>query len=369
MAAETHNSSAGVPDPLHPDWAAYERPAQLPPPLINDPALPLVSIVTPSFNQGRFLAETINSVLAQDYPNLEYWVIDGGSSDETLAVLRSFAADKRLHWLSEPDRGQSDAINKGWRRCRGAILAWLNSDDTYLPGAVKTQVAALQRHAACGAVYGDAQYVNSQGQPVGVVYGRPFSRLGLVRLELPIQPTVFLRREVCAQAGPLRCDFNYGLDTEYWLRVSRLAPWHYEPALIATYRLHAHSKTVEHRQAFYADWLRSAALFFADPALSAAERAARGYVIADIYSAMANLEAQNGTFHTSVRYLGWAWAAGGLRPRMLKWLPSLLERRLPFRFTPLLTTGWTWWHSRAQQSRGAGILTACKIPHSAALAP
>lgn len=102
-----------------PAWAAYAPPEPLPPLQVRDPARPLVSVVTPSLNQGRYLAATLRSVLEQDYPNLEYWVIDGGSQDGTLAVLHTFATDPRLNWLSEPDRGQSDAINKGWGRSRG----------------------------------------------------------------------------------------------------------------------------------------------------------------------------------------------------------------------------------------------------------
>src|SRR5262245_52563381 len=96
---------------------------------------PLVTVVTPSFNQGRFIRETIESVLAQGYPALEYLVMDGGSTDDTVDVLKNYG--DRLTWVSEPDGGQASAINKGWRRARGAILAYLNSDDTYLPGAVE----------------------------------------------------------------------------------------------------------------------------------------------------------------------------------------------------------------------------------------
>ncbi len=102
-------------------WADHPTPERLPPIVMNDPALPLVSIVTPSYNQGRFIRATIESVLTQDYPNIEYWVIDGGSTDETVSILREYEHDPRFHWLSEPDKGQSDAVNKGWSRCRGVL--------------------------------------------------------------------------------------------------------------------------------------------------------------------------------------------------------------------------------------------------------
>src|SRR5258708_6136901 len=125
-------------------WDAYPAPDGLPKPVINDLTLPLVSIVTPSFNQGQFIRETIESVLTQDYPNIEYWVIDGGSTDETLAILREYEGDPRFHWLSEPDKGQSDAINKGLVRCHGEIFAWLNSDDVFIKEALGHVVAGWQ---------------------------------------------------------------------------------------------------------------------------------------------------------------------------------------------------------------------------------
>ena len=109
---------------------------------------PTVSIVTPSFNQGRFIRETIESVLSQDYPAIEYMVIDGGSTDETVSILKSYG--NRIFWISEPDSGQSDAINKGWKRATGEILTWLNSDDVYLPGAIAKAADYLQRHPNVG---------------------------------------------------------------------------------------------------------------------------------------------------------------------------------------------------------------------------
>lgn len=332
--------------PRHPAWDAYPVPADLPPVVIRDPALPLVSIVTPSFNQGRFIHETIASVLGQNYPNIEYWVIDGGSSDATGAVLRNFAGDPRLHWISEPDQGQSDAINKGWSRCRGEIVAWLNSDDTYLPGAIRTQVEALQRNPACGGVYGDAVYIDAESREIARLPSRPYRRLRLVRLEAPIQPTTFLRRSVCERIGPLNQAFRYSMDSDYWVRAARVAAFSYTPAAIATYRLHGESKTVAQFDGFYRDWLAVADAFFADPGLSAEEQRARPGVYADIASAMANLEARRGDLAASLRYLGWALALAGPRPRMAKWPFCLLERRLPIALTPRLTHWWAAWQRR-----------------------
>ena len=125
---------------------------------------PLVTVVTPSFNQGRFIRETIESVLSQDYPNLEYMVIDGGSTDDTLSILKSY--QDRFAWVSEPDRGQAHAINKGWRCAKGEILAWLNSDDIYQPGAIRTAVEYFIHNQQVGMVYGEAYHVDESGQPI-----------------------------------------------------------------------------------------------------------------------------------------------------------------------------------------------------------
>ncbi len=324
-------------------WDAYPPPADLPPVLINDPTLPLVSIVTPSYNQGRFIRETITSVLTQDYPNIEYWVIDAGSTDETLAILREYAHDPRLHWISEPDQGQSDAINKGWSRCRGDIVAWLNSDDTYLPSALRTMVGALLRYPECGVVYGDALYTDAASNVISRLYSRPYDPLRLVRLELPIQPTTFLRRQICTQIGPVNLAFRYSMDSEYWVRAARVTNFCYEPALVATYRLHHHSKTVANFDGFYRDWIALAAAFFADPPVAGISQRQQDTVYADIYSAIANIEARQGTLRGSLRALGLALARGGLRPRMLKWPVCLLERVLPLGLTPRLTQIWTAW--------------------------
>lgn len=324
-----------------PLWAPY-APASAPPALpLADPALPLVSVVTPSFNQGRFIGETIASVLGQEYPNLELWVIDGGSTDETLDVLRSFAHDPRLRWLSEPDRGQSDAINKGWARCRGHVLAWLNADDTYLPGAVATQVAALLADSDAGAVYGDARYTDAAGRPLGLIAGRPYDPLAVLRLEIPVQPTVFLRRELVARLGPLSLERRYSMDTDYWARAIRHAPLRRSRAEVATYRLHEASKTVSQQAGFYREWLAIAEEFFADPAMVEL-RAARPAVLADIYAAMANLEARGGSLAEATRYLAYAFTLAGPRPRSLKLPLALLDRLFPLGLAPRATALWGW---------------------------
>lgn len=321
-------------------WAVYIPHETLPPPIITDPSLPLVSVVTPSYQQGAFIAATVASVLSQDYPNLEYWVVDGGSRDETLTELERFRHDPRLKLISERDHGQSDAINKGWARCRGQILAWLNSDDTYLPGAIRAQVATLMQTPEAGAVYGDACYTATDGHPLERIAGYPFSPAAVLSLRIPIQPTVFLRRAVVAAIGPLSLERHYSMDTDYWARAISVAPWVWNRDLIATYRLHTSSKTVAQFRGFYADWIAIAEHYYRRSAATPALQRERVTVLADIYAAMANLEARSGRIGDAVRYSAYATLLAGPRPRMLKLPFALLDRRLPLNLAARVTALW-----------------------------
>ena len=323
-----------------PAWAAYIPHGMLPPPIITDPSLPLVSVVTPSYQQGAFIAATVASVLSQDYPNLEYWVVDGGSRDETLTELECFRHDPRLQVISERDYGQSDAINKGWARCRGQILAWLNSDDTYLPGAIRAQVATLMRTPEVGAVYGDACYIDADGRPLERVAGYPFSPPAVLSLRIPIQPTVFLRRTLVAAIGPLDLERHYSMDTDYWARAIRVAPWVWNREIIATYRLHTNSKTVAQFRGFYTDWIAIAEHYYRRRAPAPALQRERATVLADIYAAMANLEARSGRLSDAMRYSTYATLLAGPRPRMLKLPFALLDRRLPLNLAARATALW-----------------------------
>ena len=134
---------------------------------LNTENLPVVSIVTPSFNQGRFVEQTIQSVLAQDYPKIEYMVIDGGSTDGSAEIIRRYET-RLAYWVSEPDRGQTCAIHKGFARATGSILAWLNSDDLLAPSAVRIAVEYLRAEAGVGLVYGDRLHIDFKGNVTGV---------------------------------------------------------------------------------------------------------------------------------------------------------------------------------------------------------
>lgn len=207
---------------------------------------PLVTIVTPSFNQGHFIRDTIESVLSQDYPNLEYLVFDGGSTDETQEVLRSYGS--RLHWISEKDQGQADAVNKGFQQAKGEIFGWLNSDDTYLPGAIQKAVEFFQANPAISMVYGEAYIADAQGKIIERFHTEAFDYQRLAETCFIVQPTVFIRRHVFEVVGPLDVSLHCALDYEYWMRVGKRFRVGCMPQLLATTRVHGAAKTVAKKQ-------------------------------------------------------------------------------------------------------------------------
>ena len=220
------------------------RPAHLPNPL------PRISIITPSFNQGRYLEQTIRSVLLQGYPNLEYVVIDGGSTDESVDILRYY--DRWLHhWISEPDRGQSMAINKGLRQSTGDIVAYLNSDDYYLPGALPAVAAAFSQMPPVDLIYARCRIVDESGEPTGEQFGSIHSFREIVdlwsvwwRRRQFVQPEVFWTRRIMEKIGLLDEELHYGMDYDYWTRMlhqgAQLAPLDYP---VAAFRVHAKQKS------------------------------------------------------------------------------------------------------------------------------
>ena len=204
---------------------------------------PLVSIVTPSDNQGRFIRATIESVLSQDYPNLEYLILDGGSTDETEAVVREYAS--RVLWISEADRGQAHAINKGFRRAKGEIVAWLNSDDVMLPGAVPRAVRALEAHPQAGAVYGEGYRMDREGRITGRFPAtEPFNLWKLVHLsDYILQQTVFFRRRVLEETGFLDESLHYSMDWDLLIRIGKRYRLEYIPEYMGCLREYPEAKT------------------------------------------------------------------------------------------------------------------------------
>lgn len=199
---------------------------------------PLVSIVIPSFNQGRYIRETLDSILTQDYRPLEVLVFDGGSTDETVDVLKSYDAPE-LQWWSERDRGVVDAVNKGLARVRGEIVAIQSSDDAYLPGAIRAAVDALRAEPGLGLVYGDVEYIDSASRLTGRTNLPKFDLVAYVgkRTYIP-QPAAFFTAAAMTEAGPWREDISYAADAEFYLRIASRRGARKLDAVMARYRYH-----------------------------------------------------------------------------------------------------------------------------------
>ncbi len=216
----------------------------------------LVSIVTPSFNQAKFLEATILSVLEQDYPNIEYFIVDGGSTDGSLEIIKKY--EQRLTgWVSEKDRGQTDAINKGFGRAKGDIFAWLNSDDTYEPNAVAEAVVYLQSHPQAGMVYGDTHFIDEQDCSLGKFPAAQtdYARLRRGYVHIP-QQAAFFRAEFWRKVGPLDPTFYFAMDYDLWVRLSKIAPLHYLPQHWANFRIHEAGKTDQADERCWPEMLR-----------------------------------------------------------------------------------------------------------------
>lgn len=204
---------------------------------------PLVSIIVPSYQQARFLRTALDSILAQEYRPIEVLVLDGGSSDGSREILAGYG--NRIWFRSHPDEGQASAINEGFRRSRGEIVAWLNSDDFYYPGAIRPAVEALLANPEAGLVYGEGNQVDEQG----AVKWRfaetvPFDLWRLANVaDYILQPTVFFRRDALFAAGLLDESLNWGLDWDLWIRMGSRRPFAYIREVLAASRLHGETKT------------------------------------------------------------------------------------------------------------------------------
>ncbi len=171
---------------------------------------PLVSVITPSFNQGRFIEKTIQSVLNQSYTNIEYIIVDGGSTDNTLDILKKY--EGRCLWISEKDNGQADAVHKGFRMSRGEILAWLNSDDTYIPDAIMRVVEHFKASPDTGMLYGKNHFINERGDIIGDYPTEPFNYKKLAHFTFITQPSTFFKRNVYFDVGGLNQELHFTMD-------------------------------------------------------------------------------------------------------------------------------------------------------------
>lgn len=216
----------------------------------------LVSIVTPSFNQAKFLERTIVSVLNQDYPNIEYIIMDGGSTDGSVDIIKKYA-EKLSYWQSEKDLGQTDAINKGFFKAKGQILAWLNSDDTYEPTAISEAVEFLLNNPEVGMVYGDANFINAEDEIIGKFNAKQtnYEKLRTGFVHIPQQAS-FWRAILWQKVGPLDTSIYFAMDYDLWLRLSKISKIVHYPKLWANFRLHGDTKSISEDDRCWPDMLK-----------------------------------------------------------------------------------------------------------------
>jgi glycosyltransferase involved in cell wall biosynthesis len=270
--------------------------------------MPLVSIVTPSYNQAAFLEQTIQSVLGQEGASIEYLIVDGGSTDGSVEIIRKYA-DRLAWWVSERDAGQAEAINKGLQRAKGEIVGWLNSDDLYLPGAIAQAVAAFKAHPEAGLVFGDAVTIDPADREIGRLAFGDWGLDELLGFRIICQPAVFMRGAVLEQAGYLDPSYHYLLDHQLWLRIARLSPIYHVPQVWAQARHHPGAKNVAQPEGFSQETLRLLAWMETQPDLASRMAANRRRIEA-------------GAYRLSARYL----LDGGLPGRALRDYGRALRR-------------------------------------------
>jgi glycosyltransferase involved in cell wall biosynthesis len=244
-------------------------------------ALPGISLITPSFNQARFIRSTLDSVLKQDYPKLEYWVMDGGSTDGTTGILQNVAAmyPSKFKWVSEVDRGQTHALNKGIERTKGEIVGYLNSDDCLLPGVLQTVGEYFAAHPEVQWLTGDCEIIDAEGKQIqGFVRGyksfwRGFNSMHVLSVLNPIaQPSTFWRRSTMEKAGRFDESLRYCMDYDFWFRLYQQG----KPAVLhqalSQFRIHGESKGGSQFTAQFAEEVGVALRFSNSPLLQALHR-------------------------------------------------------------------------------------------------
>ena len=276
-------------------WPWTEETPQAAGSLAGKGASPRVSIVTPSFNQGRFLEETIRSVLLQGYPDLEYIVIDGGSADQSVEIIQKYE-EWLAYWVSEKDSGQAHAINKGFSHATGEICAYLNSDDVFLPNALRDIASFFAKDSEAALAYGDCQIID-EGSRVSDLWVAPEFDLQELLFRCYIaQPASFWQRSRMSTVGGFNAEMHYAFDYEMWLRMAAagqtLAP---APFLLAQHRKAEGTKTVSRPEAFTGEIVGALEIFFASPAIPVALKSVESdaYAIAFLNHALLNFRLRN----------------------------------------------------------------------------
>lgn len=211
---------------------------------------PTISIITPSYNQAEFLERTIKSVLDQNYPNLEYIIIDGGSTDGSVDIIRKYA-DRLTYWVSEPDKGQTDAINKGLKLATGEWVAWQNSDDIFYPGSFASLAATSERYPEADLIIGDINLIDRYDKVSrDICYVKPSYKALLAEGMVLTNQAAFWRRSVHARVGFLSESLHFAFDYEWFLRLTMGHRGVHVNKIWGAYRLHNATKTANHQQRF-----------------------------------------------------------------------------------------------------------------------
>lgn len=299
----------------------------------------LVSIIVPSFNQGRFIRETIDSCLGQDYRPLEILVMDGGSKDDTVAILKSYNAAPELQWWSEPDEGVVDAVNKGLARAAGDILTIQSTDDVFLPGAITAAVDALRSASDVGLVYGDVELIDANSRLIGVDEQDAFDYAAyLGRLQYIPQPGTCFTRAAMQATGPWRESVSYAADADFWMRIASRFTVTKIDRRVARYRYHDEQRDTQ-RARIARDWTN----------------AVQDLIDSGVLSAMQRRYARMGIHLATYRYAApdaWQERTRALYAAVLANPRAVLDSRFPKReLLPGRAPVWAWM-SRAKRSLG-----------------
>lgn len=232
---------------------------------------PKISVITPSYNQGGFIEDAVLSVLKQGYPNFEHIIIDGGSTDDTLEILRKYP---HLIWISEPDKGQSDALNKGFKMATGDIMGWLNADDYYLPGAFSTVVSVFAKDPDVNVVYGNWYFVDTNCKIIKKSQSFPFDLKMLIYYGPYIGSTaLFFRRSIIDEGNFININFRYTMEREWMVRLGNLGKrFYFVNKTLACFRLHGDNQSARYEK------LRGIDRF-----LTRAQQLAESYAIRRLY--------------------------------------------------------------------------------------
>jgi glycosyltransferase involved in cell wall biosynthesis len=268
---------------------------------------PKVTIVTPSFNQGKYLEETIRSVLSQDYPNIEYIVIDGGSTDNSVEVIRKYES-QLAYWISEKDLGQADAINKGFRKSSGDFLGWINSDDVLYPSAVSSVMKVFSSYPNVDLVYGDVEQGRSTGIGAQPLLGQQMDfteMLKTLQVPMPQQGSIW-RRSVVDRVGSLDSRWHVVLDREFFTRVAENCKIFYLPGVLGFFRHHEQSKSISQQRSWLIELPKMYREFFVRSELPLGLRKLESRTMGMVFLTCGSIAQQCGETRLAAGYLAMA---------------------------------------------------------------